>query len=679
MPRPTFHRRRTRRIAALLATVATILTITPPASVVAGTYTVHSCTTPSGAWVGMGGWTSAASSLVVGRDPGSASSCPTPGGSFSAQFGAAGLPVASGSFVLWTFDAPPATTISSYWYSRGFNLGWPVVPTVANRPYVVEGWHDQDQSSGLFDFQAPLQASHTLTQSTPADVEGDGVVWGSLHIGLQCWGLVGNLDCGTFPAQLTIPRATIGLTDLDAPVATASGGSLVGALPVRGVGDVAFHATDAGAGVYRSIVEVDGAEVTRSIVDDNGGRCGDVEPGNSDAYEFGTPQPCSLDVDGSVQLDTSGLRDGVHALTVSVEDAAGNVGLVHTGDITTHNAPISTTTPGLSGAARVGAQLTVENGGWDGAPTAYDRRWLRCDAAGANCTPIAGAAAATYTLTPTDISHRIVAEVTAANAGGSAAARSATSSVIADAEGNTTSLPSPGGAGTIAGLTNPLAADGTHTPNGASPAGRSRLTLAFRRADGHTARRVRSAQARSWTLVGRLTNAAGHPIAGARLTAAWQVVGRGWVAHSGSRTGADGRFVARLPAGPTRAVKLVYYAYADSRTYVSSNVVHEDVLAPLTIRSDPRQLVGTRVVHLAGRVGGRPIPRIGLLVTLQGFQAGFGWRSFRTVRTTRSGHWSARYRFRLAHGRFGFRVIVPRQGSFPYVTSTSRPVHVTVA
>jgi hypothetical protein len=85
------------------------------------------------------------------------------------------------------------------------------------------------------------------------------------------------------------------------------------------------------------------------------------------------------------------------------------------------------------------------------------------------------------------------------------------------------------------------------------------------------------------------------------------------------------------------------------------------------------------VVRLSGRVAGSTIPRGGVLVTLQGYQAGWGWRTFRTVRTTARGAWTTRYRFRLSHGRFGFRAVVPAQGGFPYLTNHSGGVFVTVA
>src|SRR4029077_12812173 len=118
------------------------------------------------------------------------------------------------------------------------------------------------------------------------------------------------------------------------------------------------------------------------------------------------------------------------------------------------------------------------------------------------------------------------------------------------------------------------------------------------------------------------------------------------------RTGSDGRFVYVLPAGPSRDVRFTYFAFSDSRAVELSNVVHVAALAPLTIRADHQRVTGARVVRLTGRVGARTgIPRAGLLVTLQGFQRGYGWRTFRTVHTDPHGRWHTSYRFRSTHGR----------------------------
>ena len=53
-------------------------------------------------------------------------------------------------------------------------------------------------------------------------------------------------------------------------------------------------------------------------------------------------------------------------------------------------------------------------GTWSGsAPAAFTYAWLRCNANGRLCVPIAGATAASYTLTADDSGHTIVATVAA--------------------------------------------------------------------------------------------------------------------------------------------------------------------------------------------------------------------------------------------------------------------------
>ncbi len=667
-------------IAVALAAAATFL-IRPPVAF-AGTFTVHSCQTPTGTWTGMGGWTSAASAPAMDYDNGSAVACATPSASASLEFGGSS-PVLSGSWLRWSLVAPENTAIVSYEVERAFRLGWPVATRVANRPYVLQIWQGDDLNAGLIDFKSPLLAGDVLSEPA-SDVQGRGVHWRSLHVRLSCWGLVGSLDCGPFPASVTIPRAEIGVEDVAAPVAVPTGGVLVGATPARGTAGLAFHATDQGGGVYRVTLTVDGTQVAQRVVPENDSTCADVEPANADPYEFGAPRPCPPSTDGSVQFDTATLIDGRHHVTVTVEDAAGNADVAFDGMVQTHNAPIGAAPPGLDGQARVGAQLAVAPGQWDGAPTDFDYRWLRCDAQGDACDPVAGASGPTYELTATDAYHRMRAEVTAANASGSADARSAASDVVADAAGATT--PKPGGQGApptapggIQGLVNPLAQQPGHVANGASASTRARISVAIQRADGGTARRVSTRHGRRHALVGRLTDADGAGITGARVGAAWKVAGGRWVARAGVTTGSDGRFTYLLPPGPSRTVRFAYFAFSDSRAPELSNAVHVDVRAPLALDADRRRVSGARVVRLDGRVGGGVIPRGGALVTLQGFQRGWGWRTFRTVRTDRRGRWSTSYRFRLPSGRFGFRAVMPRQAGVPFAEATSRAVFVVVS
>jgi len=706
---PTPHATRTRRLAraaTIVALAAVAALFTRPPIAFAGTYTVHTCQTPTGTFTGAGGWSSSSRTVGVGHDSGVATTCSAQTPGLRLEFGVAQLPVAPAGAVSWTFAAPTGTHINSISLFRTLQLGWPVVASRYARPYLYDVWHDDDVDENQVESELPPWSGDTAGVEFPPSLDVDRVWWGSISVRLSCWALVGSLDCGPFPAQVTISRAAIGLTDDEAPEGFATGGALAGSDPVRGVASLAVHATDSGGGVYRVALAVDGAEVARRVVDAAGGSCADVEPANDDPYEFGTSQPCPLAVDGSVQLDTATLRDGQHNVHATVEDAGGNTAVVFDGSVETHNAPINLGAPALSGDARAGGQLTAASGQWDGAPTGYDRRWLRCDADGAGCAPVAGAAGVTYALGDADAYHRMRVEVTAANGSGTAVARSAPSAVVADAAGRTAPLP-PGsgsgggtgggsgsggagagggsgstpdpGTGGIQGISNPLGQVPGHVANGSDAAAHARLDVSFQRADGRTARSISIPHGRRATLVGRLTDASGAGIGGARLGAAWRVPGHGWVARPGVRTGVDGRFVWVLAAGPSRDVRFTYFPYSDSHGAQLSNVVHADVLAPLSIRADPRRVSGSRVVRLSGRVGGGSIPRAGLLVTLEGYQRGWGWRAFRTVRTDRQGRWSTRYRFRLSRGRFGFRALVPHQGDFPYATSRSGGVYVVVS
>lgn len=73
------------------------------------------------------------------------------------------------------------------------------------------------------------------------------------------------------------------------------------------------------------------------------------------------------------------------------------------------------TPPVLSGTTRQGQYLTSDQGAWttDDPPLAYTYRWLRCDAAGANCVAIANEVNVQYLLRSADIGSTIRSEVTA--------------------------------------------------------------------------------------------------------------------------------------------------------------------------------------------------------------------------------------------------------------------------
>ncbi len=98
-------------------------------------------------------------------------------------------------------------------------------------------------------------------------------------------------------------------------------------------------------------------------------------------------------------------------------------------------APANTALPQISGTPTQGNALTASNGSWSGSPTSYSYQWQDCDSAGANCTNISGATSTSYTLVAGDVSHTLRATVSAVNAGGSASATSAATSLVAAASG----------------------------------------------------------------------------------------------------------------------------------------------------------------------------------------------------------------------------------------------------
>ena len=82
------------------------------------------------------------------------------------------------------------------------------------------------------------------------------------------------------------------------------------------------------------------------------------------------------------------------------------------------SAPTSTAPPIVSGTPQQGQMLTASTGTWSGSPTSYAYQWRRCDAGGSNCAAITAATSSVYLVQPADVGGRLVARVTASNAGG---------------------------------------------------------------------------------------------------------------------------------------------------------------------------------------------------------------------------------------------------------------------
>jgi hypothetical protein len=85
----------------------------------------------------------------------------------------------------------------------------------------------------------------------------------------------------------------------------------------------------------------------------------------------------------------------------------------------------------LAAAPQPGQTLAASGGRWSGAPSInLAFQWKRCDSAGANCAPIAGATSQTYTPTSADSGYAVRTTVTATNSLGVASASSLPSPVV---------------------------------------------------------------------------------------------------------------------------------------------------------------------------------------------------------------------------------------------------------
>src|SRR5205807_5350949 len=98
-----------------------------------------------------------------------------------------------------------------------------------------------------------------------------------------------------------------------------------------------------------------------------------------------------------------------------------------TGQAAAAEGPENVTLPAISGTVKIGSSVKASNGKWSSSsPTTltYAYQWLRCDAAGEECSKIAGAVFHAYKLKPEDYAHTLRVTVTAADSGGSSSATS---------------------------------------------------------------------------------------------------------------------------------------------------------------------------------------------------------------------------------------------------------------
>jgi hypothetical protein len=148
---------------------------------------------------------------------------------------------------------------------------------------------------------------------------------------------------------------------------------------------------------------------------DTGSACADVASATAATYVL-----TSADVGNTVRVVVTPTPANTPASAASAVTAVIAAG-----------APQNSAPPTVSGTPTEGQTLVGVDGAWAGtAPIAFTYAWSRCDATGAACAPITGAAAKTYALVAADVGKTLRLSVTAKNSLGSATERTGPTALI---------------------------------------------------------------------------------------------------------------------------------------------------------------------------------------------------------------------------------------------------------
>jgi hypothetical protein len=173
----------------------------------------------------------------------------------------------------------------------------------------------------------------------------------------------------------------------------------------------------------------------------------------------------------------------------------------------------------------------------------------------------------------------------------------------------------------------------------------------------------------------------GAPVAGALLDvlAKNRTSGAAMRKIAEVRTDATGAYNIKAPGGPSRLLRVAYKAYLGDNDYASHTDVSQRVRARVDFEAVTRSVGLRGTARFTGKVRGGFVPRRGKLIELQAYDAG-RWRTFRTVRTRRSGTFTARYSFQHVVSRktFRFRARARYERSYPFLLGVSPAVRVRV-
>jgi hypothetical protein len=186
-------------------------------------------------------------------------------------------------------------------------------------------------------------------------------------------------------------------------------------------------------------------------------------------------------------------------------------------------------------------------------------------------------------------------------------------------------------------------------------------------------------------ITGHLAEPGGNPIAGAtlRIASRTKLAGAIAAAAGAAVTDAAGNWSYEAPVGSSRGIQISWRAFSNDTDFAASTDVNLLVTAGVTLKARPKRLRNGRRVRLLGQLLGGPIPRSGVLVTVEGrpkVKRG-RWQTFAAVHTDGDGAFVAKHRFRtVTRGRvkFQFRALIKAQDAYPYVAGKSNTARALV-
>ncbi len=359
-------------------------------SALAGQYHVYSCRTPNEQPSAADGWTKstvpASAGSVVAEN-----TCATGGALVAAVKDGAEHEV--GTSAEWELDTPRGEhlTAATVWRAGQANGGY-----VANAYYEfwMAGPEDLDRPPDVFDecvsgFSCPPGGIGNSTQVRATEnlvgVPSERLT-GHVYVHASCGGEPkascpeGKNDPSGYAAAVYLYAADLVLEDTSQPTVVPSSitGELAGASTLSGKASLLFTADDEGSGVRSAVVSVDGTALAPTQLDSNGGHCADLGEATDGLSGYEYMQPCASSVSSDVQLDTTSLSNGLHRLTVVVEDAAGNATTVLDKQIDVAN-PVLAATGGGAGTSAIGVgaspALGLPNGSPASSPALLTARW----------------------------------------------------------------------------------------------------------------------------------------------------------------------------------------------------------------------------------------------------------------------------------------------------------------